>query len=64
MTNTTRSAHSFTDREETHVPTREECGEIVFQQIRTLMEDGNSQVLSREHATDILRYADKLLRNL
>ena len=48
MTNTTRSAHSYSDREETHVPTREECGEIVFQQIRSLMEDGRSQTLTRE----------------
>lgn len=56
MTTTTRSAS-------THVPTREECGEIVFQQIRNLMEDGHSQVLSREHATDILQYAIKLLEN-
>ena len=62
MTNTTRTARPDWDQD--YLPTREECGEIVFQQIRTLMEDGNSQVLSREHATDILRYADKLLRNL
>ena len=40
---------------------REECGEIVFQQIRSLMEDGNSQVLTREHAAEIAKYAIKLL---
>ena len=51
----------FYDREETHVPTREECGEIVFQQIRNLMEDGHSQVLTREHAAEIAKYAIKLL---
>jgi 3-methyladenine DNA glycosylase AlkC len=51
----------FSDREETHVPTREECGEIVFQQIRSLMEDGHSQVLTREHAAEIAQYAIKLL---
>ena len=49
------------DREEAHVPTREECGEIVFQQIRNLMEDGHSQVLTREHAAEIAKYAIKLL---
>ena len=48
-------------REETHVPTREESGEIVFQQIRNLMEDGYSQVLTREHAAEIAKYAIKLL---
>ena len=48
-------------REETHVPTREESGEIVFQQIRNLMEDGHSQVLTREHAAEIAKYAIKLL---
>ena len=51
----------FFDREKTHVPTREECGEIVFQQIRSLMEDGHSQVLTREHAAEIAKYAIKLL---
>ena len=51
----------YSDREETHVPTREECGEIVFQQIRGLMEDGHSQVLTREHAAEIAKYAIKLL---
>ena len=51
----------FFDREETQVPTREECGEIVFQQIRSLMEDGHSQVLTREHAAEIAKYAIKLL---
>ena len=43
------------------VPTREEKGEIVFQQIRYLMEDGHSQVLTREHAAEIAAYALKLL---
>jgi hypothetical protein len=51
----------YSDREETYVPTREECGEIVFQQIRSLMEDGHSQVLTREHAAEIAAYALKLL---
>ena len=55
----TRSARP--DRDTTHVPTREECGEIVFQQIRSLMEDGHSQVLTREHAAEIAKYAIKLL---
>jgi hypothetical protein len=49
------------DWDTTHVPTREECGEIVFQQIRNLMEDGHSQVLTREHAAEIAAYALKLL---
>ena len=49
------------DWDTTHVPTREECGEIVFQQIRSLMEDGHSQVLTREHAAEIAAYALKLL---
>lgn len=43
------------------VPTRQEAGEIVFQQIRSLMEDGHSQVLTREHAQQIAAYALKLL---
>jgi hypothetical protein len=59
VTTTTRSA--YPDRDTTHVPTREECGEIVFQQIRSLMEDGHSQVLTREHAQQIAAYALKLL---
>ena len=47
------------DREEAHVPTREECGEIVFQQIRHLMEDGHSQVLTRDHLLQIASWALK-----
>ena len=43
------------------IPTREEKGELVFQQIRHLMEDGHSQVLTREHAAEIAAYALKLL---
>ncbi len=43
------------------IPTREEKGEIIFQQIRSLMEDGHSQVLTREHAAEIASYAFKLL---
>ena len=61
VTNTTRSAHSYSDREETHVPTREECGEIVFQQIRSLMEDGHSQTLTRAHAREIISMATLIL---
>ena len=59
MPTTTRPARP--DWDTTHVPTREECGEIVFQQIRSLMEDGHSQVLTREHAAEIAAYALKLL---
>ena len=44
-----------------YVRTREDQGEIVFQQIRHLMEDGHSQVLTREHAAQIAQYAIKLL---
>ena len=44
-----------------YIRTREEQGEIVFQQIRYLMEDGHSQVLTREHAAEIAAYALKLL---
>ena len=58
---TTNTRPAFPDRDTTHVPTREECGEIVFQQIRSLMEDGHSQVLTREHAAEIAAYALKLL---
>ena len=43
------------------VPTREEQGEMIFQQIRSLMEDGCSQTLTREHAAEIAKYAIKLL---
>ena len=49
----------FYDREETHVPTREECGEIVFQQIRNLMEESHSQVLTREQLLQIASWALK-----
>ena len=59
MTTTTRPARP--DWDTTHVPTREECSEIVFQKIRSLMEDGHSQVLTREHAAEIAQYAIKLL---
>ena len=41
--------------------TREERGEMIFQQIRSLMEDGYSQTLTREHAAEIAKYAIKLL---
>ena len=60
MTTTTRPARPDWD---SNPYVREEQGELVFQQIRYLMEDGNSQLLSREHATDILQYAIKLLEN-
>jgi len=43
------------------IPTREEQGEMIFQQIRSLMEDGYSQTLTREHAAEIANYAIKLL---
>tara|TARA_R100001509_G_C4849089_1_gene209416 strand:- start:604 stop:867 length:264 start_codon:yes stop_codon:yes gene_type:complete len=43
------------------IPTREEQGEMIFQQIRSLMEDGYSQTLTREHAAEIAKYAIKLL---
>ena len=43
------------------LPSREEVGERTFQQIRHLMEDGHSQVLTREHAAEIAQYALKLL---
>jgi hypothetical protein len=46
---------------EAGLPTRAESGEFVFQQIRNLMEDGYSQVLTREHAAEIAKYAIKLL---
>ena len=49
------------DWDTVYVPTREDQGEVVFQQIRNLMEDGHSQVLSREHAAQIAQYAIKLL---
>ena len=42
-------------------PTREEQGEILFQQIRYLMEDGNSQTLTREHAREIISMATLIL---
>jgi len=66
VTTTTRPArpdwdvNPFFDREETHVPTREECGEIVFQQIKYLMEDGHSQVLGRKQALQVAAWALKI----
>ena len=59
MTTTTRPARPDWDQD--YVPTREEQGELLFQQIRHLMEDGHSQVLTREHAAEIAAYALKLL---
>lgn len=59
-TTTTRPARPEWDSNP-YVRTREEQGEIVFQQIRQLMEDGHSQVLTREHAAQIAQYAIKLL---
>jgi len=59
VTTTTRPVRP--DWDDTYVPTRKEQGEVVFQQIRHLMEDGHSQVLTREHAAAIAEYAIKLL---
>ena len=59
MTTITRPARP--DWDDTYVPTREELGEVYFQQITNLMEGGNSQVLTREHAAQIAQYAIKLL---
>ena len=60
MTTTTRPARPDWDGNP-YVRTREEQGEIVFQQIKYLMEEGHSQVLSKEHVAEIAQYAIKLL---
>ena len=59
MTTTTRPVFPNWDKD--YVPTREEKGEIFFQQIKDLMEDGHSQVLSREHAREIISMATLIL---
>ena len=58
VTTTTRPA-----RPEWDLPTREEQGELFFQEIRTLMEDGYSQVLTKDHAAKIVAMASKLLND-
>ena len=58
MTTTTRPARP--DWDGTYIPTREEKGELVFQQIRHLMEDGHSQVLGREQALQVAAWALKI----
>jgi len=40
--------------------TREEAGEACFQQILDLMEHGNSQVLTKDHAVAIAQWALKI----
>ena len=42
------------------LPTREMRGEEVFQQIKYLMEDGNSQVLGRDQALQLAVWALKI----
>ena len=42
-------------------PTREEQGELIFQQIRNLMEDGHSQTLTKAHAREIISMATLIL---
>ena len=58
MTTTTRPVRP--DWDGTYVPTREEQSEVVFQQIRHLMEDGHSQVLGREQALQVAAWALKI----
>ena len=43
-----------------YVRTREECGEILFQQIGSLLEDGRSQTLGREQALQVAAWALKI----
>ena len=49
------------DWDQDYVPTREEQGELLFQQIRNLMEDGHSQTLTRAHAREIISMATLIL---
>jgi len=46
-----------------YVPSREELGETTFQRVRLLMEDGYSQVLTKDHAARIVAMASKLLND-
>lgn len=43
------------------LPTREELGERAFDTIRFWMEDGHSQVLTKEHAIEIIQMANAIL---
>jgi hypothetical protein len=43
------------------LPTREELGKRAFDTIRFWMEDGYSQVLTREHAVKIIQMANAIL---
>jgi hypothetical protein len=59
VTTTTRPARPELDNNP-YVRTREEQGEIVFQQIRHLMEDGHSQTLGRDQALQVAAWALKI----
>ena len=60
MTNTTnRNEYLAPLNGDGNLPTREEAGEYVFQQCKHWMEEGNSQVLSRQQSLQIAIWALK-----
>ena len=58
MATTTRPARPDWDP-----PSRDELGVRIFHEIQVLMENGHSQVLTKDHAAKIVAMASKLLNN-